>query len=231
MTYTTILFDLDNTLLNYSLSEFRCMQETVRGHELSRHERFAWETFWPQFGTINFTYWSDRVESGHTINEVLEYSFRDTLFELGIDADASTSLAQAYWSRFCRSCDFEEHAEDILKQLHKKYKLAIVSNGIGEAQRGRLEAGDVIHYFDALIISDEVGHWKPSKEIFDIALERTGSLPSETLYIGDSITDDYQGALNAGIDFCYYDPRIQGLAEELKPKYRIYSLLELINVL
>lgn len=227
MTYTTLLFDLDNTLLNYSLSEQRCMKETVLGHELSQHQGFTWETFWPQFGTVNFAYWSARVESGHTINEVLEYSFRDTLLGLGIEASGAKVLADAYWMRFCRACDFEEHAEDTLRLLHKKYKLAIVSNGIGEAQRGRLAAGHVLDYFDALIISDEVGHWKPSKAIFDIALDRLGSKPNETVFIGDSITDDYQGALNAGIDFCYYNSREQTLGIEVNPRYRIHSLLEL----
>lgn len=227
MPYKAILFDLDNTLLNYSLSELKSMQETVAAHGLIHRESFSWETFWTLFCQANFAYWSDRRKAGYSIHQVLEYSFRDTLNSLAWNHSDAKTLAQLYWSTFCATCEFEDHAREILTRLHGKYQLAIISNGIGEAQRSRLAAGGVMHLFDALIVSDEVGYWKPEKEIFDETLKRLHLHPEEALFIGDSLHDDYGGAVNAGIDFCYYNRNGNSVDRDIRPKFVIDSLLRL----
>ncbi|MBO9606430.1 MAG: HAD family hydrolase, partial [Paenibacillaceae bacterium] len=102
-----------------------------------------------------------------------------------------------------------------------------VSNGIGEAQRSRLAAGGVIGLFDTLTVSDEVGYWKPEREIFDETLKRLQIQPAEALFIGDSLHDDYNGAVNAGIDFCYYNRSGAQIDPDVRPKYMIDSLLHL----
>ncbi|WP_135557296.1 HAD family hydrolase [Paenibacillus cymbidii] len=227
MRYKAILFDLDNTLLNYSLSELKSMQGTVEAHGLVHRDTFSWDTFWTLFCQKNFAYWSDRRKSGYSIHEVLELSFRDTLQGLDWDHADSKPLAQLYWSTFCASCEFEAHAKEILTRLYGSYRLAIISNGIGEAQRSRLAAGGVIDLFDTLTVSDEVGYWKPEREIFDETLKRLQIRPAEALFIGDSLHDDYNGAINAGIDFCYYNRSGAQVDPDVRPKYIIDSLLHL----
>lgn len=224
MQYKAILFDLDNTLLNYSMSELKSMQQTVKEHQLVENEAFKWESFWSLYRTINFHYWNERINKSYTIFEVLEYSFHDTLTQLGMDHADSKALADLYWNAFCAACDFEDHAKETLSALHGHYQLAIISNGIGEAQRSRLTAGGLSHYFDALIVSDEVGYWKPDKEIFEEALARLDIKHSEALFIGDSLHDDYNGAVNAGIDFCYYNRNGEPMDHTVRPKYMIDSL-------
>ncbi|MNN62067.1 Pyrimidine 5'-nucleotidase YjjG [compost metagenome] len=135
-----------------------------------------------------------------------------------------------YWNTFCRTCDFEKYAQDLLTELHGKYKLAIISNGNGEAQRSRLAAGGISHFFDTIIISDEVGYWKPDREIFDETLKRLNIKRTEALFIGDSLHDDYYGAVNAGIDFCYYN-RKGNTVENICPKYIIDSLIKVSTCL
>jgi 2-haloacid dehalogenase len=224
MNYKAIIFDLDNTLLNYSVSELKSMQRTVQEHGLMHRNSFTWDDFWSLFSRINMVYWNERNKYGHNIYQVLEFSFQDTLKELRLDHSESKILANLYWKTFCNACDFEEYATDILSQLHGRYRLAIISNGIGEAQRSRLLAGGIDHYFDALVISDEVGYWKPDKEIFDEALKRLNINPSEALFVGDSLNDDYHGALNAGIDFCYYNRKGSPIENSVQPKYMIQTL-------
>ncbi|QAY65337.1 YjjG family noncanonical pyrimidine nucleotidase [Paenibacillus protaetiae] len=224
MNYKAILFDLDNTLLNYSVSEIKSMQKTVEKHGLIHKETFSWNMFWNLFSRVNLHYWSNRQTSGYNIYQILEHSFQDTLKDLGLDPSESGILAKLYWNTFCRACDFEDYAKEVLFHLHGKYKLAIISNGIGEAQRNRLAAGGINHFFDALIISDEVGYWKPDKKIFDETLTRLDIKRTEALFIGDSLHDDYNGAINAGIDFCYYNRNGSPVDNNVRPKYVIDSL-------
>ena len=106
------------------------------------------------------------------------------------------------------------------------YKLGIVSNGIGEAQRRRLKSAGMYEAFDSLIFSDEAGVYKPDPRIFQMAIKQLGARPEQVLYIGDSLHDDYQGAKNAGIDFCWYNPK--GLdAGDASPLHIIHRLSEL----
>ncbi|WP_272914360.1 HAD hydrolase-like protein [Paenibacillus sp. EZ-K15] len=51
--------------------------------------------------------------------------------------------------------------------------------------------------------------------------------PDEVLYIGDSLTDDYEGATRSGIDFCYYNRRGAVLSDHHRPDYTIRDLLEI----
>ncbi|CAI6079356.1 HAD family hydrolase [Cohnella sp. JJ-181] len=231
MSYKAILFDLDNTLLNYSVSELKSMQNTVEAHGLIHKETFSWDVFWALFSSVNFRYWNERLMSNYTIYQVLEYSFRDTLAGLELDHTEADILAKLYWKTFCGACDFEDYAMEILSHLHGKHKLAIISNGIGEAQRNRLAAGGIHHFFDALIISDEVGYWKPDKKIFDEALQRLEIDRADALFIGDSLHDDYHGAVNAGIDFCYYNRKGQPVDRSVRPKYVIDSLIHITTIL
>ena len=231
MNYKAILFDLDNTLLNYSVSELKSMQQTVEKHGLIHKETFSWDIFWNLFSKVNLHYWNKRQVSGYNIYQVLEYSFQDTLKDLGLDHSESEILAKLYWNTFCRACDFEDYAKEVLSHLHGKYKLAIISNGIGEAQRNRLAAGGINHFFDALIISDEVGYWKPDKEIFDETLKQLDINCTEALFIGDSLHDDYNGAINAGIDFCYYNRKGNPVDINVRPKYVIDSLINITTFL
>lgn len=119
---------------------------------------------------------------------------------------------------------------ELLGKLHGRYRMGIISNGIGEAQRGRLKTGALDHYFDHLFISDEVGYYKPQREIFDTAVRTLCVDHTEVLFVGDSLQDDYHGAAGAGIDFCYYNPLAKRLDESFKPAYMIHSLSELIQM-
>ncbi|MBS4197298.1 YjjG family noncanonical pyrimidine nucleotidase [Lederbergia citri] len=230
MDYKAIIFDLDNTLLNYSVSELKSMQRTVEEHGLIDRKSFTWDEFWNIYTTINTNYWNDRVKSNYSIYQVLEYSFQDTLKNLNLDSSESKILANFYWETFCNACDFEEHAQDLLSHLHGKFRMAIISNGIGEAQRSRLSVGGIDHYFDELIISDEVGYWKPDKEIFEEALKRLDINRTDALFVGDSLHDDYYGAMNAGIDFCFYNRLGHTVEKNIRPKYMIENLNKLMAI-
>lgn len=229
LNYKAIIFDLDNTLLDYDQSEQNCMKQALADHQLN--DDLEWDEFWTIFGPINFKYWMDRNLNNHNIYQVLEYSFTDTFQALKRNSTESLAITKTYWDLFCSTCHLEPNADKILDSLHGSYKLGVISNGIGEAQRKRLTAGQLDPFFDALIISDEVKCWKPDQRIFKHALEVLDVRENEVLYIGDSLTDDFMGATNAGIDFCLYNGRGLILQENQNPKYVINDLMEIKKLL
>lgn len=226
--FRAVLFDFDNTLVNYSLSEQEALKETLMACGILRDEE-DWPAFLRCFEPASSHHW--RKRDAYTAQEMTYLTFRDALRQfLGRD-DAAIRVAGLYWERFCHSCHFEPGARELLDHLHGRYKLGLVTNGYAEAQRKRLKACGIGDRFQAVVISDEVGLRKPDPRIFDIALRMLDAGPREALYVGDSLADDYTGARNAGIPFCFYNRNKIGLDASVRPDYVIESLGQLADIL
>ena len=119
-----------------------------------------------------------------------------------------------------------------MEQLGKQASLALLTNGLSEAQRGRVERLDIARHFDAIVISEEVGTAKPGTDIFDIVFEQL-RLPKKesTLMVGDSLTSDIQGGTNYGIDTCWYNPKIKKPGPSDQITHEIRQLDELLRFL
>ena len=76
--------------------------------------------------------------------------------------------------------------EDLLKRLHDRYKLAIVSNEGSEWGRRKLTASGLGDYFNEVIISGDIGVLKPNKEFFAKSLGIVGASPSECVFVDDT---------------------------------------------
>jgi YjjG family noncanonical pyrimidine nucleotidase len=224
--YRAIIFDLDNTLLDYDKCELDAMQRTCRDHGLFLDQPEAWESFWHDYRSCSYKYWTDFVNGGNTksIHEVLRFAFRDALASPDIE---HSRLGEAYWAYFCHVIHWENGAEQLLSDIHSRYDLGMITNGISESQRKRLLAGGIHDRFRSIIISDEVGFRKPQREIFELALLELDAKPHEVLFVGDSIEADYQGALRAGVDFCYYNRDGKPTPDTVRPRYEISRLSDL----
>jgi putative hydrolase of the HAD superfamily len=90
--------------------------------------------------------------------------------------------------------------EPMLYRLRAKgLKLGIVSNGLKKDVDLVLERLRLKKWFDVVVSMDSCNSAKPDKRIFLFALNKLGVLPSEAVFIGDSVEQDYKGALNVGI--------------------------------
>lgn len=228
--YKTIIFDLDNTLLDYEQSERVSMERTLKEHRVfADQDDEQWAHFWQEYPKHSYRHWFDFVSGGEvkSVRDVLVFGFRDTLRR---NNQLHEQLADTYWDYFCHLCIFEEGAEEILAHLKGKYQLGIITNGLSDSQWKRLRAGNIDDMFASVVISDEVGVRKPAKEIFDIALRELGAERHEVLYVGDSLEDDLGGAMNAGIDFCLYNRKKVALPKDVEAKYVIEDLRDLINI-
>ena len=106
--------------------------------------------------------------------------------------------------------------------------LAVISNGLGEVVYARLARLDLSDYFDAVVVSSEVGVAKPSPAIFEAAFERLGSPDkATTLMVGDSLSSDIAGGTAFGIDTCWYNPHHRRPAATDRFTYEVAALAEL----
>ena len=96
---------------------------------------------------------------------------------------------------------------DLLQSLDNRLTLGLVTNGVSQTQRARLENFDIAKYFRTIVISGEFGNPKPSPAMFSEALRVLGHAEkANVIMVGDSLTSDMRGAANFGIDSCWYNP-------------------------
>ncbi len=228
--YKAILFDLDGTLIDFDACETHALREAFRSAGFEVDDAASWARIWEAYAPISVSYWRRHAQEGGSQDEVIERIMRDTLVALGKDERTAPAIARAYWDSFCQTAYLNPGAREILERLSPHFKLGLVTNGDSGTQRGRLQATGLGHYLQYVVISDEAGYAKPACEIFDLALSELGVSAQKVLYVGDSAEHDYNGALNAGIDFCYYQPNEQS-HRELQPRFRVSDLRKLARVL
>ena len=159
----------------------------------------------------------------------------ETLKSLGYNYDVSSPIVAAATAEFCEEfmtfVYLDENTEKLLRTLHGKYKLGIISNfAIPECVHKLLKTHDLDKLFDAIVVSGAVNKRKPSPEIFERALKALGVSASETVFVGDTLDADIEGAKAVGMKAVYIERRIEKV-EQVRPDQTIKSLSELPMVL
>lgn len=204
MPYSTLLFDLDHTLLDSDASEIAAYAHTMEMIGLPDPD-----DHFERYLRINHAMWREVERGGIQPAEVRHRRFEQFVAEVGIDADPM-AMADAFVWGLGAFGDLYDGARDVLAELAGRGVLAMVTNGLSEVQRARIERLDIGGYFDAIVISSEVGVTKPRPEIFDITFERLGAPPKESaMMIGDSLTSDIRGGADYGLATCWYNTRGQ----------------------
>ena len=229
--YRAILCDLDDTLFSLHGCEAEALHRTL--DEAGLLARLP-PDFSVLYAAISSRYWAARSTDGYTQytrESVIELSWRDFLSLQGLSVEKSERLAAQFWQEFCRSSALNPGAEEVLRELSTAYRLGMITNGYSDSQRGRLEAAGLLDVFDPLLISEEVGVAKPAGRIFEMALSHLRLPPEAVLYVGDSISHDYQGCRAAGIDFCHYCPGWRDTDDLPHVQFRVVELTDLIPLL
>ncbi len=200
--YKGIFFDADDTLFDYPRAEQAAMRACLREFRLRiepgifldayrRHNRDVWQAF----------------ERGETDQATLRVErFRRLAVELNISELPVDRISAFYLEALSGQSQLLPGALATVQRMAKEFSLALVTNGIASVQRRRFAASPITPYFQAVVISEEVGIAKPDPRIFAFALQKTGVAADEVLYVGDSVTSDMAAALNAGMDFCWLNP-------------------------
>lgn len=127
--YNAILFDLDNTLLDFSACETKALRKAFALAEIEVTDDGVWSTIWGTYQPISSNYWQQKRSSGLSRQQVVEASLQDTFTALEDDFSDSPRLAQIYWNTFCQTACLNPGVEKTIELLSDTYKLGIVTNG------------------------------------------------------------------------------------------------------
>lgn len=221
-----VLFDLDDTLFDFHKAEKIALTKTLVRFGIDPTE----ETL-ALYSTINATHWK-RLELGEISREEVKVGrYRELFKTIGVECDPVKATAY-YESMLAIGHYFMPGAPELLEELYRKYRLYIVSNGTAKVQEGRIGSSGIAKYMDGIFISQILGANKPDKQFFDICFAEIPDFSlSETVIIGDSLSSDIKGGINAGITTVWFNPKGIENDNDIKPDYTIKELSEVPGLL
>lgn len=220
--YQWLFFDADGTLFDFEKSQGIALEQVFLHHNLPYDVSHL-----AAFRRINADLWH-ALERRQVTPEVLKVRrFERLLTAVGAE-HAPESFGEVYLEYLGACPELMDGAVELLRALHGRYQMAILTNGLKAVQRSRLARSAIRHYVSDMIVSEEIGFAKPAAEYFDVAFARAGNpARREVLMIGDSWNSDIQGAAQYGIDACWYNPGRQPRPSNLRITHEIAALEEL----
>jgi len=246
VTREAVLFDLFDTLVLFDrsrLPEVHANGRTMRSTAGHLHEAFR--PFVPGLELDDFVsslFWSwqeaERIR-GETHREVAAHERFGMMFgRLGLDRatlpeEALEVLLSTHKRELSRAIVFPEHHRELLRELRRSHRLAVVSNfDYTPTAMGVLEREGIAGLFETIVVSDEVGWRKPKPFIFELALGRLGLDAVDALFVGDRIDIDVAGAQGVGMASAWINPERTALPPDVQPPdYEIRDLAELGPIL
>lgn len=224
--FQTLLFDADNTLFDFTACESTALELAFLQHNYPLNDEIR-----KLYERINVGLWKE-YEQGRMDRKTVIYSRFGLLFqELGIDDDG-IGFEDIYQDLLGRQHVMIPEAYEVIEYLYQSYDLYIVTNGVTVTQLRRLKDSGLDRYMKKIFVSEETGYQKPRKEYFDYCFERIPQFnPDQALIIGDSLSSDIQGGVNAGIKTCWYNPTKEHNFLALPIDYEISSLKEIYQFL
>ena len=220
--YQYIIFDIDNTLLDFSRSEYYALQKVFATYGVVFNEK----TF-NQYKEINHDLW-DQLEDGKiSKNVVLKERFKRFFLANNIVVDG-VLVDKQYRGFLEKRNDVMNGAMSLLTQLKSKgYTIFAGTNGVGQTQRKRLASANMTDLFDGLYISEEVGFEKPDVRFFDYIFNDAQLKDlSQVVMIGDSLSSDIEGASRVGIDSIWFSNGAE--TSEKKYTHKVDSLKDVL---
>ena len=220
-----IFLDLDDTILDFHRSEAVALRKTLQSLNVDPTDAVI-----ARYSEINREHWKALERREMTREQVLTGRFRQLFEELGMNV--SPNVAQSlYEKNLSESHFFVDGAPRLLMTLSKKYALYIASNGTTMVQTSRIASSGIGRYFKDVFLSQQLGADKPQIEFFERATGQIeGYKPEESIILGDSITSDMQGGINAGMHTCWYNPHRRD-NHGIIPEFEIADLAEFDTVL
>lgn len=222
-----VLFDLDDTLFDFHADERVALDQTFAALQLPVDDVVR-----ARYSEINLAQWK-ALERGEITREQVKRRRFELLFaELGYGAEQAALAAKTYHERLAEDFHYMEGAPELLDELYGTYRMFLVSNGNLSVQEGRLAKSGIGRYFDGIFISEVLGAEKPSREFFDLAFaEITDFDPDQAVIVGDSLTSDIQGGINAGVRTIWFNPKKLSAVPEIPADHELFRLKDLPELL
>ena len=216
-----LFLDLDDTILDFKKAERVAIGKTIRNFGVEPTEEIL-----TLYHKINKWHWEQLELGTMTRAEILVNRFAVLFRELGKEVDAP-ACAKVYEKNLATGHWFLPGAEEAVDALSKKYRLFLASNGTASVQKGRMTSANLYRFFETVFVSQEIGHNKPSKAYFDACFATIpGFDPAKASIVGDSLSSDILGGINAGIKTVWVNPDHKS-SGDIKPDYEIEALYQL----
>lgn len=221
-----IFLDIDDTLLDFN----RCARQAMRTGFLELGLPFAEESY-AVFTRINDVLWQ-KIERGElTTQELFRFRWNRIFEALGIKADGE-AFEQRFLDLLYQTAIPVTGAREVCAYLQKKYILCAASNAFHDQQLNRLSMAGLLPFFSHVFVSETLGHRKPEKAFFDACLSSLpGIRPEECVMVGDSLSADVAGGVNAGMRTILYNHNRRAIPENCPADHIIDSLAELKDIL
>jgi 2-haloacid dehalogenase len=224
MPYTWLLFDADDTLFDYQLAETKALRITFE--HFGQVYRFQYLQI---YQVINRQVWEGYERGETSASELRLKRFRLLFEEIGISLDPQ-DFSQHYLDNLAQASDLFPGVADVMNTLSGHYHTALVTNGLKDVQRLRLEHSAIRSFIEKIFISEELGVAKPADGFFEAVFRGIGfPAKADVLIIGDSLTSDMQGGISYGIDTCWFNPA--GKTSTLPVTYMIKNFAQLLEIL
>ena len=211
-----IAFDMDNTLIDRQGALLHCVKDMIEEDTKKKIDDQSFSQFMEHFLILD--------NNGMGNKEIL-FNYYIEYFHLDLTWDI---IMDRWVDRLAGYMRLMEDTIEVLDRLSKKYRLAILTNGDSVSQRGKLNTFPHLDWFEIVMVAGDYPWAKPDVRIFELLCEKLKVMPSEVVFVGDTIASDIIGAKNAGMKTIW----IQGderLNSDL-PDIRLYRLSELLSV-
>lgn len=225
MSYNVLLFDLDDTLLDFGANEMDSLTKLFQHHGYT----FSDDLF-QIYNTFNKRLWADYENGRIVLEDVLNTRFSETMLSLG-EVVEGIEWENRYRELLGNGSQLiMDGALELCQSLSVSHRLFIVTNGITQTQIKRLKQAELYEFFEDIFDSQSIGFQKPSTKFFDYVMSHIKDFNrKEALIIGDSLNTDIKGGLLSGIDTCWVNRRSQS-AGDIQSTYTITNLAELYDI-
>ena len=223
MRYRAILFDVDDTLLDFQTGNRNAVNRLM--DELGYRDPDRYD----QYEAINLKCWAE-LEAGLLTQSQLKLARFVRFFDRYPVAGDPKWAAERFVELLGMQSILLPHALEAVEQIAARRPVAVVTNGITAIQHSRMALSPLKDYLTEMVISEAVGISKPRPGIFKIALDRLGVKPRDALMVGDGLNSDIRGANNAGIDACWLNPTGKALPEGVHAEYQITDIRQCVDI-
>ncbi|MBQ7737556.1 MAG: YjjG family noncanonical pyrimidine nucleotidase [Oscillospiraceae bacterium] len=222
-----VLWDLDGTLLDFLSAERAAVKKCFAIFGLGE----CTDEMAARYSAVNVRYW-EKLERGEmTREEILPGRFREFLTSCGRDGGLAERFNLEYEERLTDTVIFLPGARETVEALRGRVVQSIVTNGNKIVQIPKLRASGLGEIMDHVFISELMGAEKPTRAFFDAVFAELGEPdPGEVLIVGDSLTSDMLGGVNAGIRTCWYNPAGKPNPRNIPVDYEIREISRVTEI-
>lgn len=224
--YSTLLFDLDDTILDFTNGEQVALTKLFEEMNINDVQMVI-----NDYVVLNKSLWNNLEKGLLERDYLLNHRFSMLFKKYNIEVDGE-EIEKKYRNYLDMQHDCIDGAKELLNNLFKEYKIYLITNGVSKTQLKRIKDANLEHYFTEVFVSENIGYQKPAIEYFNAISKKIRDFElGKSLIIGDSLTADITGGISAGIDTCWFNPRHIENLTEIKPTYEINKLNELYKIL